>query len=69
MPKTKSFPARLKGLRAAAGLTQDELARRTGVRRLSVSQWECGRRAPSLATARRIAQALGVSVDELAGVT
>ena len=36
-------------LRAARGLTQDELAARMGVARNTISRWETGRMVPSLA--------------------
>ena len=35
--------ARLRGLRRARGLTQEELAQATGVSRSAVAQWETGR--------------------------
>jgi len=41
-------PDELRDLRAAAGLTQQALADRLGVKRLTVSQWEQGRRAISV---------------------
>src|SRR5829696_6160416 len=60
---------RLPGLRRArelAGLTQTELADRLGTSQDVVSKWETERRGARPATAKRIADALGVSVRELA---
>jgi DNA-binding XRE family transcriptional regulator len=53
--------ARLRELRLAAGLTQAELARRTGIHRPNIARVEAGRHTPSLETLSRIANAIGVS--------
>lgn len=53
--------ARLRELRLAAGLTQAELARRTGIHRPNIARVEAGRHTPSLETLARIANAIGVS--------
>lgn len=37
-------PARLKRIRRELGLTQEELAHRLGVRRVTVARWETGAR-------------------------
>lgn len=52
---------RMRELRVAAGLTQAELARRTGIHRPNIARVEAGRHTPSLETVARIAQAIGVS--------
>jgi len=52
--------ARLRELRLAAGLTQAELARRTGIHRPNIARVEAGRHTPSLETLARIANAIGV---------
>ena len=52
--------ARLKELRLEAGLTQAELARRTGIHRPNIARVEAGRHTPSLETLSRIASAIGV---------
>ncbi len=52
--------ARLRALRLAAGLTQAELARRTGIHRPNIARVEAGRHTPSLETLARIAKAIGV---------
>ena len=53
--------ARLRALRVAAGLTQAELARRTGIHRPNIARVEAGRHTPSLETLSRLASAIGVS--------
>lgn len=58
---------RLKRLREAAGLTQAALAAAAGVSMRSYQQWEQGVRTPLFDAVVRIAQALDVSLDELAG--
>jgi DNA-binding XRE family transcriptional regulator len=52
--------ARLRALRKAAGLTQAELARRTGIHRPNIARVEAGRHTPSLETLGRLATAIGV---------
>jgi transcriptional regulator with XRE-family HTH domain len=59
---------RFKTLREAAGLSQAALARVSGVPLRSYQQWEQGRRTPLLDAAARVAVALGVSLDDLAGI-
>lgn len=51
---------RIRELRLAAGLTQAELARRTGIHRPNIARVEAGRHTPSLETLARLANAIGV---------
>jgi transcriptional regulator with XRE-family HTH domain len=60
---------RLGDLRRAKGWSQPELAERAGVPVGSLKQWEQGVRTPLLDAAARLATALGVSLDVLAGLT
>jgi transcriptional regulator with XRE-family HTH domain len=60
--KDAGFGARLKELRQAAGLTQFQLAVRASLQPASVGKLEQGLTAPTWATARALAEALGVSV-------
>ncbi len=55
----------LQKLRKQRSLTQEMLAERVGVARQTVAKWETGESAPDLLTAGRIAEALGVSLDDL----
>lgn len=62
---TPDVGARLRELRLAAGLTQAEVARRTGIHRPNVARVETGRHTPSLDTLRRIAEAIGVAPGDV----
>jgi transcriptional regulator with XRE-family HTH domain len=62
------FGERLKRFREAAGLSQNELARRSGLSTPTISMLESGRRrGVSAANARKLARALVKTVDELLG--
>jgi DNA-binding XRE family transcriptional regulator len=56
---------RLRALRLAAGLTQAELARRTGIHRPNIARVEAGRHTPSLETLARLAAAIGISTTRV----
>ena len=53
--------------RKARGLSQEELAERLGVSRQAVSKWETGDAQPDLTRLVALADALEISLDELAG--
>jgi len=55
-------------LRDTAGLTQHELATRAGMAQSAVSDYERGRKVPSIATLRRLAEAVGATLDIDLGV-
>lgn len=55
---------RLKVLRAERNLSQAELADRLGVARQTIVAMEAGKHDPSLTLAYRVAQALGVRIEE-----
>ena len=59
---------RIRELRLAAGLTQAELARRTGIHRPNIARVEAGRHTPSLETLARLAQAIGVPTTRVLDV-
>jgi transcriptional regulator with XRE-family HTH domain len=64
----ESLGQRLKRLREAAGLSQQDLAVRAGLSVSVVSQIEQGRKTdPRMTTVLFLAEALGVDVQELAG--
>lgn len=54
---------RLKAARLFAGLSQDGLSKRAGVRQNTISDIEIGRHRPQGRTLRKIAEALGVNVE------
>lgn len=63
--KNLSFGENLKTARVAAGMTQAELARRTGITERSIYNYEKNSRAPKIDVVDRFAQALGVQPETL----
>jgi transcriptional regulator with XRE-family HTH domain len=59
------FAKRLKDVRTEKQITQEELAKMTGLSASFISSLERGIDAPSFATLENIAEALGVSVKDL----
>ena len=51
--------------RKRKGLTQQQLADALGVNRVSIARIEAGTQSPSMATALRLSEVLGESVDAL----
>jgi transcriptional regulator with XRE-family HTH domain len=60
-----AFGRRLRKLRECRGLSQDQLGKLTGVTQQQVGFWERGDRGIKLEQAIKVADALGVTVDEL----
>ncbi|MEW6489580.1 MAG: helix-turn-helix transcriptional regulator [Thermodesulfobacteriota bacterium] len=67
MRKSSAFPAKLRAAREARGLSQAELAEKTGLQPSAVSHFETERRSPSFDNLKRLADALTVSTDYLLG--
>jgi transcriptional regulator with XRE-family HTH domain len=66
MPKkTGLFASRLRELRERAGLTQAELAAKSGLHLHGLTKLEHGDREPSWRTIQALADALAVTCDEL----
>ena len=59
------FRDNLVQLRKMLNMTQEELAEKVGVSRQAVAKWEAGETSPDLEKARLLAEALGVSLDDL----
>jgi transcriptional regulator with XRE-family HTH domain len=57
--------SRLKELRDKAALSQEDLAKRSGVARATVADLESGKRPARPSTRRKLAEALGVAPHEL----
>ena len=55
----------LKRIRTKKGMSQGDIARALEVHRAYISGIENGKRNPTLATIKKLADALGVSADEL----
>lgn len=62
---SRRFAANLRGLREAAGLSQEELSFRAAVHRTQISLFEGGHRMPRLDTLIKLAGALGVTFQDL----
>ncbi len=56
---------RIKELRAAHGVTQEELAKRVGVRRETIVYLEKGKYNPSLQLAHDVARSFKLSIEEV----
>ena len=63
------FPMRLRETREQRELEQASLSALSGIPATSISHFEAGRRRPSLANLRNLADALKVSIDYLLGRT
>ncbi len=63
--REKSWATRVYERRTALGLTQEQLAELVQVTQQLVSSIERGESIPRISTARRIAKALGTTIDEL----
>jgi transcriptional regulator with XRE-family HTH domain len=61
----KSFGLRLRAKRDMLGISQEELADRSGIHRTYVSQLERGLKSPSLSTLYALALALSIDVIDL----
>lgn len=56
----------LKEFREKKGLSQTELANRVGLKQTTISQYENGSRRPNLSMAKKMAEALGMSLYDFA---
>ena len=61
----QEFGERIKEYRLKKGLTQEDLAKKLFISRKTVSKWETGRGFPDSTILPQIAEALGVTIDEL----
>ena len=66
---TDKFQERLRQIRLEKGLTQADLAEKISIKQATVSAYENGDALPYSDTFSRLGQALGVSLDWLAGRT
>ena len=65
MSNPTDIGTRVRDVRRERGWTQDEFARRVGVSRSAVAQWETGRAGQVTGNLTRIAEVLGVGVEYL----
>ena len=61
------FSERLKELREENNMTQEQLAKVSGVSSRTIQRYECGTSRPRLDAAEKLAKALNISVDQLLG--
>ena len=66
-PTSGTFSHNLKKARESKGLSQTELAKRSGLLPSAVSHFETGRRSPSFDNLKRLADTLEVTTDFLVG--
>lgn len=57
----------IKEARQMKGITQEQLAKMLGITQGAVAQWENGLTHPSFDMLPKVAEALGMTVDELIG--
>ena len=65
MTPEQRFAANIRQLRTAAGLSQEDLAGRTGLHPTEISRLERAAREPRLGTIVRLARGLDVGVERL----
>lgn len=63
-----SIGSKIKSLRRAKNLTQEDLAEVLGVTSKAISQWECGRTAPDISQLPLLCNYFEVTADELLGI-
>ena len=61
------FNEKLRSARLTSGLTQEQLAEKVFVSRVTVSKWETGRGYPNLDSLKQLSRLFGISLDELLG--
>ena len=64
----EKFSERLKELRIEKGLTQEQLAKETGLSRSAIGFWENGARIPLATVVIALAKYFGVTSDYLLGL-
>lgn len=60
---TQDLGKKIKTLRKTRGLSQEDLGEKLGLRRSTISNYEIGRRSPSLRELEKIGAVLGVGLD------
>lgn len=61
------FSERLKDLRIENGLSQDQLAKQTGLTHTAIGLWELNKRTPNLDAVIALADYFNVKLDYIAG--
>jgi len=63
------YGARIKKLRVEAGLTQEEMANKTGCTRSAIASWETERREPDIPTFQHLAEFFNVPTEYVMGIS
>ena len=63
----RGLAMRLKEIRKAKQVSQQNVARMGGIQQAAVCRWERGQYDPKISVVVKVAKGLGVSVDELLG--
>lgn len=66
-PDAKALGNRVRFIRLAKRMSQEDVAKRLGTVQSEVSRYELGKRSPTLSEIKEIAAALEVSPDQLIG--
>lgn len=61
------FGEALKQQREACGLSQNQLAKATGISQQNISRWEKEEKTPSIIFCAKLADFYGITLDELVG--
>ena len=69
MEYKQTMGKRISDLRKSKGMTQEQLAQQVGVTAQAVSKWENDLSCPDISILPQLAEALGVTTDELLGRT
>jgi transcriptional regulator with XRE-family HTH domain len=68
MGNNLNFSSNLLSARKRLGITQEALAEATGIARITIANWENGRKKPSMDMIKPLSLALGITSDELLGI-
>ncbi len=59
----------LKEQRENAGLSQTELAKKTGIKQQNISRWEANTHIPNVSDCIKLAKFYGITLEELLGLS
>lgn len=62
-----NITTKLAEIRKSRGMTQRKLSYLSGVPRVSIARYETGRVSPNIRVLEKLADALGVSIDDIVG--
>lgn len=65
--EVRKIKSKLAEIRKSKGMTQRKLSYLSGVHRVSIARYETGRVSPTVRVLEKLADALGVPIDEIIG--